>query len=65
MKKSLVFAFKDHCEARNSAELMFTQALVWSYAVGTYPQNFIYYFSQETPAVRAPTFFSPEVFLLF
>lgn len=62
MKKSLVLELKDHSEARNSVELMSTQALFGSYAVGIYPQNFIHYFFKDTPVFRAPNFFFPEVF---
>lgn len=58
MKKSLVLAFKDCSEARKSAELMFTQALVGSYAVGIYPQNLIYYLFQNISVFRACNFFS-------
>lgn len=63
MKKSLVLTFEDHSEARSRAELMFTQALVGSYAVGIYPQKFLYYFFQDTPVFRAPNFFPGGLFL--
>lgn len=62
MNKSLVFAFKDHSEVRNSAELVFTQALVGSYAAGMNPQNFFYFFSKILLLSEHLTFLSPAVF---
>lgn len=57
-----MLSFKDHSEARNSAELLFTKALIGSYAVGIYPQNMIHCFFKDTPVFRAPNLFFQRSF---